>query len=29
VPEMNGIAPLPADRGDSGGVTFPRNRMRN
>jgi hypothetical protein len=29
VPEMNGIAPLPADTGDSGGVTFPRNRIRN
>ena len=29
VPEMNGIAPLPADTGDSGGQTFPRNRIRN
>jgi hypothetical protein len=29
VPEMNGIAPLPDDTGDSGGMTFPRNRMRN
>jgi hypothetical protein len=28
VPEMNGIAPL-ADSGGSGGVTFPRNRIRN
>jgi len=27
VPEMNGIAPLPADPGDSGGQTFPRNRV--
>ena len=29
VPEMNGIAPLPADTGASGGMTFPRNRIRN
>ena len=29
VPEMNGIAPLPADTGSSGGMTFPRNRIRN
>ena len=29
VPEMNGIAPLPADNGDAGGITFPRNRVGN
>jgi hypothetical protein len=29
VPEMNGIAPLPADSGSSGGTTFPRNRTRS
>jgi hypothetical protein len=27
VPEMNGIAPLPTDTVDSGGQTFPRNRV--
>ena len=29
VPEMGGIAPLPSDAGAPGGVTFPRNRIRN
>jgi len=29
VPEMGGIAPLPSDAGSPGGVTFPRNRIRN
>lgn len=29
VPELGGIAPLPSDTRDSGGVTFPRNRIRS
>jgi hypothetical protein len=29
VPEVSGIAPLPSDTGASGGMTFPRNRVRN
>ncbi|MFN7997269.1 MAG: hypothetical protein U0Q18_26875 [Bryobacteraceae bacterium] len=29
VPEMGGIAPAPSDTDPSGGITFPRNRVRN
>jgi hypothetical protein len=29
VPEMGGIAPLPSDTDSSGGVRFPRNKVRN
>ena len=29
VPEMGAIAPLPSDNDGSGGLTFPRNRIRN
>jgi hypothetical protein len=29
VPELSGIAPAPSDSASDGGMTFPRNRVRN